>query len=125
MISDFIWIGWAAVISVLIRLALFLVSVYLGSIQYLGPVVDKLLAFECGFISFKDSRSKFSVSYYLLGILFLIFDLEIVHILPWAMSVWQERVNQFVWVFCFVLILTVGFVYEWVVGALSLAFIGR
>ena len=125
MISDFVFIFISAVIVLLLGLILLIVSVYLGSIQYLGPVFDKVLAFECGFIAFKDSRAKFNISYYLLGILFLVFDLEIVHLLPWVVIVWQSRMINYIWVFLFLVLLTIGFIYEWVIGALSLAFIGR
>ena len=74
-------IGIVACVGLGLALVLVVLSSYLGSIQYLGSNMDKVLAFECGFLAFKDSRSKFNVSFYLLGILFVIFDLEIVHLL--------------------------------------------
>ena len=100
-------------------------SFYLGSLEYFVTGLDKLMAFECGFIAFKDSRSKFNISYYLLGILFLIFDLEIAYLLPWVIITNQNPIAIYIWIYFFLVFLTVGFIYEWVSGALSLAFIGR
>jgi NADH:ubiquinone oxidoreductase subunit 3 (subunit A) len=65
---DLVNIGLAGLISLGLGVVLLTISIYLGSIQYLGPVLDKVMAFECGFIAFKDSRAKFNISYYLLGI---------------------------------------------------------
>ena len=81
--------------------------------------VEKLSAYECGFNPFSDSRGKFDVRFYLVGILFIIFDLEIVYLFPWASSL--SRIGFFgYWVMMFFLFLLIlGFVYEWMKGALD------
>jgi NADH-quinone oxidoreductase subunit A len=81
MVSDYIYFLSLSFIAGILSVILLGLSVYLGSIQYPSLSLDKLMAFECGFVAFKDSRSKFNISYYLLGILFLVFDLEIIHLL--------------------------------------------
>jgi NADH-quinone oxidoreductase subunit A len=80
---------------------------------------DKLSSYECGFEPFEDSRIKFDVRYYLVAILFIIFDLEIAFLFPWA--VWVGRVGAagLGAIGLFLLILTIGFAYEWKKGALE------
>ena len=82
---------------------------------------DKLSPYECGFEAFEDSRMRFDVRYYLVAILFIIFDLEIAFLFPWAvvlgeLGVWS---NGFWAMMGFLAILTVGFIYEWKRGALE------
>ena len=83
------------------------------------PDAEKLSPYECGFEAFEDSRMKFDVRYYLVAILFIIFDLEIAFFFPWAVSL--DKVGWFglasMGVFLFVL--TIGFIYEWKKGALE------
>jgi len=83
------------------------------------PDPDKLAPFECGFEAFEDSRMKFDVRYYLVAILFILFDLEIAFLFPWAVSL--EAIGHFgiVSMAVFLAILIVGFVYEWKKGALE------
>jgi NADH-quinone oxidoreductase subunit A len=80
---------------------------------------DKLAPYECGFEAFEDSRMRFDVRYYLVAILFIIFDLEIAFLFPWAVSL--DRIGAFglVAMAIFVGVLVVGFVYEWRKGALE------
>jgi NADH-quinone oxidoreductase subunit A len=80
---------------------------------------DKLAPYECGFEAFEDSRMRFDVRYYLVAILFIIFDLEIAFLFPWAVSL--DRIGAFglVAMAIFVAVLVVGFVYEWRKGALE------
>jgi NADH-quinone oxidoreductase subunit A len=80
---------------------------------------DKLSPYECGFEAFEDSRTKFDVRYYLVAILFIIFDLEIAFLFPWAVSL--DTVGRFglISMGLFLAILVVGFVYEWKKGALE------
>ena len=80
---------------------------------------DKLSAYECGFEAFEDSRMKFDVRYYLVAILFILFDLEIAFLFPWAVSLKEIGATGFWAMMVFLGILVVGFVYEWKKGALD------
>ncbi len=80
---------------------------------------DKLSAYECGFEAFEDSRMKFDVRYYLVAILFIVFDLEIVFLFPWAVALGSIGVAGLIAMVVFLGILTVGFIYEWKKGALE------
>ena len=83
------------------------------------PDPDKLAAYECGFDAFSDARSKFDVRFYLVAILFIIFDLEIAFLFPWAVALGDIGMFGFWSMVVFLGILTVGFVYEWKKGALE------
>ena len=83
------------------------------------PDPEKLSAYECGFEAFGDSRMEFDVRFYLVAILFIIFDLEIAFLFPWAISLGQIGLFGFISMMIFLFILTVGFVYEWKKGALD------
>jgi NADH-quinone oxidoreductase subunit A len=83
------------------------------------PDSEKLSAYECGFEAFEDARSKFDVRYYLVAILFIIFDLEVAFLFPWAVTLGKIGVFGFWSMIVFLLVLTVGFVYEWKKGALE------
>tara|TARA_B100000900_G_scaffold370757_1_gene349504 strand:+ start:1233 stop:1592 length:360 start_codon:yes stop_codon:yes gene_type:complete len=75
--------------------------------------------YECGFDPFEDSRSRFEVKFYLVAILFIIFDLEIIFLFPWAIAFHEIGLFGFLSMMFFLLILTIGFVYEWMKGALD------
>lgn len=83
------------------------------------PDHAKLSPYECGFEAFEDSRMKFDVRYYLVAILFIIFDLEIAFLFPWAVALQQIGLFGFVSMMVFLGILVVGFIYEWKKGALE------
>jgi len=83
------------------------------------PDSEKLSPYECGFEAFGDSRMKFDVRYYLVAILFILFDLEIAFLFPWAIANSAVGMVGFVTVMIFLTILTVGFIYEWKKGALD------
>jgi NADH-quinone oxidoreductase subunit A len=83
------------------------------------PDVEKLSAYECGFEAFSDSRMKFDVRYYLVAILFIVFDLEIAFLFPWAVALRGLGAVGLVAMGLFLAILVVGFVYEWKKGALE------
>ena len=83
------------------------------------PDAEKISAYECGFEAFDDARSKFDVRFYLVAILFIIFDLEIAFLFPWAVSLEEIGGFGFWSMFVFLVVLTVGFVYEWRKGALE------
>jgi NADH-quinone oxidoreductase subunit A len=83
------------------------------------PDPEKLSPYECGFEAFEDARMKFDVRYYLVAILFILFDLEIAFLFPWAVALPDIGMFGFVAMMIFLLILVVGFVYEWKKGALE------
>jgi NADH-quinone oxidoreductase subunit A len=83
------------------------------------PNAEKLSPYECGFEAFEDSRMKFDVRYYLVAILFILFDLEIAFMFPWAVSLGTVGRFGIASMLVFVAVLTVGFVYEWKKGALE------
>ena len=84
-----------------------------------NPDANKLSAYECGFDAFEDARSKFDVRFYLVAILFIIFDLEIAFLFPWAISLGSIGLFGFISMVIFLGVLTVGFIYEWNKGALD------
>ena len=83
------------------------------------PDKEKNSPYECGFEAFEDSRMKFDVRYYLVAILFIIFDLEIAFLFPWAISLGKIGLFGFISMMIFLFILTIGFIYEWKKGALD------
>jgi len=83
------------------------------------PDSEKLSPYECGFEAFEDSRMKFDVRYYLVAILFIVFDLEIAFLFPWAVVLDKIGVVGFLAMAVFLGILVIGFVYEWKKGALE------
>ena len=83
------------------------------------PDPEKLSPYECGFEAFEDARMKFDVRYYLVAILFILFDLEIAFLFPWAVVVNEIGMPGFLAMMLFLAILVVGFIYEWMKGALE------
>jgi len=83
------------------------------------PDSEKLSAYECGFEPFGDARARFDVRYYLVAILFIIFDLEVAFLFPWAVTLGRIGVFGFWSMVVFLAVLTIGFVYEWKKGALE------
>jgi NADH-quinone oxidoreductase subunit A len=83
------------------------------------PNTEKNSAYECGFDPFSDARHKFDVRFYLVAILFIIFDLEVAFLFPWAVTLGKIGVFGFWSMMVFLAILTVGFIYEWRTGALE------
>jgi NADH-quinone oxidoreductase subunit A len=83
------------------------------------PDSEKLSPYECGFEAFEDARMRFDVRYYLVAILFILFDLEIAFLFPWAVVLDEIGIFGFVSMMVFVAILVVGFIYEWKKGALD------
>jgi NADH-quinone oxidoreductase subunit A len=105
---------------ILVGLALGGVMIAAGAV--LGPHrpdEDKLSPYECGFEAFEDSRMKFDVRYYLVAILFIIFDLEIAFLFPWAMVLGDLGLFGFLAMMVFLGLLVIGFIYEWKKGALE------
>ncbi len=83
------------------------------------PYAEKLSAYECGFEAFDDARRRFDVRFYLVAILFIIFDLEVAFLFPWAVSLAKIGMFGFLSMLGFLAVLTVGFIYEWRKGALD------
>jgi NADH-quinone oxidoreductase subunit A len=98
-------------------------TVFLVIVPYLfapkNPDPEKLSAYECGFNAFGDARMKFDIRYYLVSILFIIFDLEVAFLFPWAITLGATGVFAFWAMVAFLGVLTIGFIYEWKKGALE------
>ena len=88
-------------------------------VAYKQPDPEKLSAYECGFNAFDDARMKFDVRFYLVAILFIIFDLEVTFLFPWAVAFGKLGAYGFWSMMAFLAVLTVGFIYEWKKGALE------
>ena len=84
-----------------------------------NPDTEKNSPYECGFEAFEDSRMKFDVRFYLVAILFIIFDLEIAFLFPWAVALKNLSAEAFIAMGVFIAILVIGFIYEWKKGALD------
>ena len=107
---------------VFIGVALFIASALLVVpflVAFKAPDPEKLSAYECGFNAFDDARMKFDVRFYLVAILFIIFDLEVAFLFPWAITFGELGWFGFCSMMVFLGVLTVGFVYEWRKGALE------
>jgi len=107
-----IFVAVAAVIGLVLLIAPFIVA-------YQQPDPEKLSAYECGFNAFDDARMKFDVRFYLVAILFIIFDLEVSFLFPWALAFGEIGAFGFWAVMIFLAVLTIGFIYEWRKGALE------
>ena len=107
-----IFIGVALVIAGALLVLPFILA-------YQSPDPEKLSAYECGFNAFDDARMKFDVRFYLVAILFIIFDLEVAFLFPWAITFGELGWFGFWSMMVFLGVLTVGFVYEWRKGALE------
>ncbi len=107
-----VFIGIAAVIGAALLVAPFLVA-------YSQPDPEKLSAYECGFDAFDDARMKFDVRFYLVAIFFIIFDLEVSFLFPWAVTFGKLGALGFWSMVVFLAVLTIGFAYEWKKGALE------
>jgi len=109
-------------ILLFILVGLGLSAILISAGKFLGPDKPeeaKLSPYECGFEAFEDSRMKFDVRYYLVAILFIIFDLEIAFLFPWAIVLDEIGIFGFWAMMLFLTILVVGFIYEWKKGALE------
>lgn len=81
--------------------------------------IEKVSAYECGFQPFEDTRNRFDVKFYLVAILFIIFDIEIIYLFPWGLAINEIYIEGIVGMIIFLSILTIGFIYEWKKGALD------
>ena len=109
-------------IAVFFAIAIGLSAAFVLSAFVVGnqrPDEEKLAAYECGFDAFDDSRRQFDVRFYLVAILFIIFDLEVAFLFPWAVALGGIGLFGFWSMMLFLAVLTVGFIYEWKKGALE------
>ena len=107
-----VFFGISGIIGLALMVAPFLIAVR-------NPDPEKVSAYECGFNAFDDARMKFDVRFYLVSILFIIFDLEVAFLFPWAVAFKQVGAFGFWSMIVFLGVLTIGFVYEWRKGALE------
>ena len=107
-----VFIGVAGVIGIALLVTPFVVA-------YKKPDPEKLSAYECGFNAFDDARMKFDIRFYLVSILFIIFDLEVAFLFPWAITFGDLGALGFWSMMMFLGVLTIGFIYEWKKGALE------
>jgi NADH-quinone oxidoreductase subunit A len=107
-----IFLGLAIALGLILILAAAIVAVR-------NPDPEKVSAYECGFNAFDDARMKFDVRFYLVSILFIIFDLEVAFLFPWAVSFQHVGLFGFWSMMAFLGVLTIGFAYEWKKGALE------
>jgi NADH-quinone oxidoreductase subunit A len=120
MLSDFLQDYLSIIIFLVLALGLSCAFVVVNFILSPNkPDPEKLSAYECGFEPFEDSRMEFDVRFYLVAILFIIFDLEIAFLFPWAISLGNIGLLGFSSMMIFLFILTIGFIYEWKKGALD------
>ena len=116
MLVEYLPILLFLIISIILSVGLLSLSFILSPKK---PSNEKLSPYECGFEPFDDSRMEFDVRFYLVAILFIIFDLEIAFLFPWAISLGNIGLLGFCSMMIFLFILTVGFIYEWKKGALD------
>ena len=120
MLSDFLQDYLSIIIFLVLALGLSCAFVVVNFVlSPKKPDPEKLSAYECGFEPFEDSRMEFDVRFYLVAILFIIFDLEIAFLFPWAISLGNIGLLGFSSMMIFLFILTIGFIYEWKKGALD------
>ena len=116
MLENYVPVLIFLVIAGIVALALMSMGFIFGPRR---PDAKKLSPYECGFEAFEDTRMKFDVRYYLVAILFIIFDLEIAFLVPWAVSLEAVGLFGLISMGIFLLILVIGFIYEWKKGALE------
>jgi NADH-quinone oxidoreductase subunit A len=116
LLSDYLpvvlFIGLSAIIGLVLLAVPFVIAVK-------NPDAEKVSAYECGFNAFDDARMKFDVRFYLVSILFIIFDLEVAFLFPWAVAFRDAGWFGFWSMMIFLAVLTIGFAYEWRKGALQ------
>ena len=107
-----IFLGVAAGLGLILIIATWIIAVR-------NPDAEKVSAYECGFNAFDDARMKFDIRFYLVSILFIIFDLEVAFLFPWATAFQYQGMLGFWSMMVFLAVLTIGFAYEWKKGALE------
>lgn len=102
--------------SLILSMVIFVISYFFS---YKQVDVEKISAYECGFDPFEDTRKRFDVRFYLVAISFIVFDLEVMYLFPWAVCIELMRFSNYISMFFFLVFITFGFVYEWLIGALD------
>jgi NADH:ubiquinone oxidoreductase subunit 3 (subunit A) len=113
---EYLYIFLFILLSILISIIVFILSYFLANQIYDS---EKLSAYECGFQPFEDARNRFDIKFYLVAILFIIFDLEVSYLFPWGFYLNSLGLYSFWWMMAFLILLTIGFIYEWMKGALN------
>ena len=116
MLAEYLPIVLFLVVAIAITVVMIAASYIMGP---QNPDSEKVSAYECGFEAFEDTRGRFDVRFYLVAILFIIFDLEVAFLFPWAVSLGNIGLLGFWSMMIFLAVLTIGFVYEWKKGALE------
>ena len=116
LLLEYIPILIFVVIAFIIALLMMTTSFIVGKNK---PDSEKLSPYECGFEAFDDARGRFDVRFYLVAILFIIFDLEVAFLFPWAVTLGKIGILGFWSMIIFLIVLTIGFIYEWKKGALE------
>jgi NADH:ubiquinone oxidoreductase subunit 3 (subunit A) len=116
MFNSFFFIKYFFFFCLIISILLFNISFLLN---YQLPNIEKLSAYECGFNPFGDARYKFEIHYYTIGILYIIFDLEIIYLFPWIMCFYELNLFGYLVMLFFLFILTLGFIFELFIGVLN------
>lgn len=113
---DYIYVLIFILVALILALVIYYLSYFLAPHK---PDIEKESAYECGFDPFSDTRDPFDVRFYLVSILFIIFDLEVMFLFPWTLCYQQIGMSGYWLMMLFLLILTIGFVFEWSKGALE------
>lgn len=116
LLNDYLPVGLFLLLAAVVSTAAAILSFLLAKHR---PYKEKNTPYECGFLPFSDARSRFDVRFYLVSILFIIFDLEVAFLFPWAIVLHDVGWTGFSSMMVFLAILTVGFIYEWKKGALE------
>lgn len=116
IVSDYILIFYYFIISLFLSIILFILPFFYS---FFKKDLEKLESYECGFSPFEDSRQEFEVRFYLISILFLIFDLEIMYLLPWSLIFFYLDITALIIMYFFFFLIILGLIYEWINGALN------
>ena len=116
MLTEYLPVLLFLLVSIILSIAFLSLSFFVSPKK---PNNEKLSPYECGFEPFDDARTKFDIRFYLVALLFIIFDLEVAFLFPWAISLKNIGLFGYTSMMIFLIILTIGFIYEWKKGALE------
>lgn len=116
LLNDYFFFLFFLTFVIILSFVLFILSYFVVAGD---SYFEKISDYECGFEPFEDTRVKFDVRYYLVGILFLVFDIEVMFVYPWVICFFLHTTISFITMFLFLLVLVIGFIYEWQKGALD------
>jgi NADH:ubiquinone oxidoreductase subunit 3 (subunit A) len=118
--TNYFYIISFCILSILIVLILYVISRIFSNLV-IETTVEKISTYECGFIPFDESHLKFDINFYIVSLLFVVFDLELVFLFPWSVVLNQLELVSFFVITIFFIILTIGFIFEWRSGALDIS----